>query len=261
MFQPSFGAFIKNGRAPKRATTGLLRVDKLIYTWFIHSCYTRVFTDRVLLKLSRGYMPKSTESKKPLKKPDPFKVRKSKTEIASQTPTDTVTPPEEIAAAIDAFRDAQEQAKHFEGEATVHKNQVVEYSQLEYAKRSFTGKTKSFKLLGEQSMVTYIVMESGSGLTDDDLAEIKERWGSNAADDLVRRDYASIRFDPDVLEANYDAVVQALQTLPAGVVESLFKPMMMKVRKGVSEAVKKYAKTPEDLNELLRQLKVTSYIK
>ena len=36
-----------------------------------------------------------------------------------------MTPPDEVAAAIDAFREAQDQAKHFEGEATIQKNIVL----------------------------------------------------------------------------------------------------------------------------------------
>jgi hypothetical protein len=193
------------------------------------------------------------------KKADPFKTRKAK-----ETPTqeaDTVTPPKEVARHIDEFRSAQEQAKHFEGEATIHKDAILDYSHDEFTKRLFNGMGGSFKILGEESMVTYVSMDSSAGLTDEDRDEIEKTWGKHAAEDLIVRDYGSIRFDGAVLEANYDAVVSALQTLPHEVVENLFKPMLMKAKPGAVEAAKKYAKTPEQMRDLLRALKIKNYIR
>src|SRR5437899_3281559 len=93
------------------------------------------------------------------KKVDPFKTRKVKTETAKAA-GDTITPPAEIAQAIDAFREAQDQAKHFEGEATIYKDQILGYSEEEYVKRLLNGKDSSFKVLGEETMVTYVVMDA-----------------------------------------------------------------------------------------------------
>ncbi len=107
------------------------------------------------------------------------------------------------------------------------------------------GKTRSFKLLGDQSMVTYVVMDASAGLTEEEVESFKERWGDKAADDLIMRDLASIRFDGAVFEANYDAIVEALQSLPKDVLENLFKPMLMKAKPGAVEAGKKYAKSAE----------------
>src|SRR4051794_9816801 len=103
-------------------------------------------------KSSKSEGKKSTETKR-----DFFKTRKSR-EPEPQV-GDTITPPAEISRAIDEFRDAQEQAKHFEAEATLHKDAINDYSRREYAKRVVKGKSRSFKLLGEQSMVTYVVMD------------------------------------------------------------------------------------------------------
>jgi hypothetical protein len=202
-----------------------------------------------------------TMAKSPKSKPksDVFKTRK--TREPEQVAGDTITPPAEIAQAIDAFRDAQEQAKHFEGEATVQKDAINDYSLGEFAKRSLKGKNHSFKLLGEQSMVTYVVMDASAGLTEEDVEAFKERWGEKAADDLIARDFASIRFDGEVLEANYEAVVEALQTLPKDVLENLFKPMLLKAKKGAVERAKNYAKSPQELRELIQQLKIRNYIR
>lgn len=192
-------------------------------------------------------------------KVDPFKTKKTKT--VTPDSKDTLTPPAEVARAIDQFRECQDQAKHFEGEATIHKDVILKYSEAEYTKRLFNGMNKSFKILGEQTMVTYVIMDASAGLTEEDTAEFTQRWGEEAANELIVRDFGSIKFDPKVLEANYDAVVDALQVLPAEVLENLFKPMLMKARPGAVEAAKRYAKTPEDMQELVQQLKIKNYIR
>lgn len=193
------------------------------------------------------------------KKLDPFKTKKTKTPPAKAG--DTVTPPADVAEAIDRFREFQEQARHFEGEATVHKDKVQAFCATEYSRRQANGLTGSFKVLGDETMVTYVVTDSSAGLADEDVAAFAERWGEAAAEELITRDFASIRFDAAVLEANYDAVVEALQALPPHVIERLFKPMLMKARPGAGLNAKKFAKTPEEMQELIKDLKIKNYIK
>lgn len=198
-------------------------------------------------------------AEKSASKSSPFKTRKTKIESAKVN--DTVTPPKSIADAIDAFRECQDQARHYEGEATIHKDLVVDFAAQEFSKRLTSGLDSSFKILGHETMVTYIVSDAGAGLTDEDVAEIEERWGEDAVQDLVVNDYGSIKFDAKVLEANFDAVVKALQALPQDVYENLFKPMLMKAKPGAAETAKKYVKNSEDLRDLLRSLKMKNYIK
>ncbi|MBX9768420.1 MAG: hypothetical protein K2X47_14195 [Bdellovibrionales bacterium] len=190
---------------------------------------------------------------------DPFKTKKTRSE--SSESADTLSPPKGVAEAIDAFRECQDQAKHFEGEATIHKNVVLSYAEEEYVKRLTGGKNNSFKVLGEETMVTYVVMDASAGLTDEDAEEFAKNYGQDAAEDLIVRDFSSIKFDAAVLEANYDAVVKALQTLPPETLENLFKPMLMKARPGAAEAAKQYAKNPEELLEILKSLKIKNYIR
>lgn len=201
-------------------------------------------------------MTKAAASKN---KVDPFKTRKTKTPTPDAN--DTLTPPDEIAQAIDSFREAQDQYKHFEGEMTLYKDPILNYSTEQYAKRLINGINGSFKILGEETMVTYVVMDSSAGLSEEDVSEFAQNWGKDAAESLITRDFGSIKFDPAVLEANYDAVVEALQTLPEAVLNNLFKPMLMKSRPGAAELAKRYAKTPEDLIDILKQLKIKNYIR
>lgn len=193
------------------------------------------------------------------KKVDPFKTRKARTE--TQEAGDTISPPAEVAEAIDSFRESQEQAKHFEGEATIHKDTILSFAEGEYGRRLINGKNVSFKLLGNETMVTYVVMDASAGLTDEDVEEFARNWGEKAAEELIVRDFGSIKFDPKVLEANYDAIVEALQVLPEDVLENLFKPMLMKARPGAAELAKKYAKKSDDLIDLLKQLRIKNYIR
>lgn len=200
------------------------------------------------------------KGKRPSAKADFFKTRQSR-EVTTEKAGDTLSPPDNIARAIDAFRDAQEQAKHFEGEATIQKDFINDYAIKEFSKRAIKGKNKSFKLLGDQSMVTYVVMDTSAGITEEELNSFKERWGEEAADDLITRDFASIRFDGEVFEANYDAIVRALQVLPKEVLDNLFKPMLLKAKSGSVERAKKYAEDAEELRELIQQLKIRNYIR
>lgn len=193
------------------------------------------------------------------KKVDPFKTRKTKSE--ESVAGDTISPPAEIAQEIDAFRECQDQAKHFEGEATIHKNAILNFSEEEYVKRLISGKNTSFKVLGEETMVTYVVMDASAGLSEEDVEEFAKNFSREAAEDLIVRDYSSIKFDAKVLEANYDAVVEALQVLPSDVLENLFKPMLMRARLGAAEGAKHYSKKPDDLLEMLKALKIKNYIR
>jgi hypothetical protein len=202
-------------------------------------------------------MAKTTTATK--KKVDPFKTKKTKTEASDAS--DTISPPAEVAEAIDAFREAQDQAKHFEGEATIHKDTILRFSEEEYVKRLIGGKNKSFKILGDETMVTYVVMDASAGLTEEDAEEFAKNFGQEAAEDLIVRDYSSVKFDAKVLEANYDAVVEALQTLPPEVLENLFKPMLMKAAPGAAERAKQYAKKANDLLEMLKALRIKNYIR
>ena len=201
-----------------------------------------------------GFMAEAKKAKK-----DPFKTKKSKT--VEQVVSDNIAPPEEVKEAIDAFRECQDQAKHFEGEATVHKDRILSYAHEEFSRRALNGQDKSFKMLGDETMVTYVVMDSSAGLTEEDVDVIRERWGDAAAEDLVVRDFRSIRFDPKVLEAHYDKVVDALQTLPEEVLENLFKPMLMKASPRAVEKAQKHAKESEELRDLLSHLKMKHYIR
>lgn len=190
---------------------------------------------------------------------DPFKTRKSKAKTVSGS--EPLSPPDEIKEAIDNFREKQEQAKHFEGEATIYKDSVLNYCQAEYSKKAVKGQTSSFKVIGSEAMVHYVVQNSSAGLTEEEFFEFEQQWGEKAANELITRDFASIKFEPKVLEQHYDQIVDALQVLPEEILDNLFKPMLMKAAPGALEKLANFTKSSEDFLELMKQLKIKNYIK
>ena len=75
------------------------------------------------------------------------------------------------------------------------------------------------------------------------------------------RDFGSIRFNEAVLEANYDAVVKALMTLPPAILDNLFKPMAMKARPNVADNARRHTQNAKELREILRHLRVRHYVR
>ena len=91
-------------------------------------------------------------------KKDPFKTRKVKSEATPEA--GALNPPPDVAEAIDRFRDCQDQAKHFEGEATVYKDKIQNWALDELVSRTYNGQSGSFKILGDETMVTFVTMDS-----------------------------------------------------------------------------------------------------
>ena len=91
-----------------------------------------------------------------------FKGRKSRDGETTGKPSDVIKPPSEVRDAIDAFRDAQAQMKHFEGESTVQKDIINDFSLKEFSKRAMSGKAKSFRLESDENQVMYVVMDTSA---------------------------------------------------------------------------------------------------
>jgi hypothetical protein len=190
----------------------------------------------------------------------PFKTKKSSAP-EEKSADNILQVPQEVAEAIDAFREAQDQAKFFEGEATVHKNTVLNYCQDEYAKRLYSGMGTGFKVQGVETIAMYVVQDSSAGLSEEDAEAFSERWGKKAAEELITQDYGSIRFNEKVLEAHYDEVVKALETLPPEILENLFKPMALKAKPHAAENARRFTKNAAETKEILRHLKLKNYIR
>jgi hypothetical protein len=191
---------------------------------------------------------------------NPFKVRETPSVAKGKEPP--VIPPADISIHVDEFCENSRQATHFAGEVASHKLPILDFCRFKFAERAMTGKCeKSFKLAGDIDQVTFIHEDRGSNLTDDDVADLIDEVGEEAAEKMLKIDIGSFRFNIAALEANFDAVVKALQVLPAEVLETLITPGSVTMRSGAYQDAKEIAETPVQLARIAEILKIRSYIK
>ena len=119
----------------------------------------------------------------------------------------------------------------------------------------------NIKLNGSESSATYIVQNYSSGLTEEEVTEISEVFDDEVVDALIEVDYASLKFDPETLTENYDAILGALQTLDNSILATLFKPMFKKAVPNALQKATKYAKNEDELAQLIDLLKIKNYIR
>lgn len=189
----------------------------------------------------------------------PFTTKKSSTSKSKvQTATDT---PPAVAEAVDAFKNLKDQIKHLEGQSAIHKDTIMEFAGKEFVKRWMVGHDESsMKVLGKSNThVNYTLMDKSGAITEEEKEEIAKRFGEETADALCVPDFSTLRFDAEVLAANYDAVLGALSALPEDVLNSLFKPMTLKAAPRAE--IRQHASSADELGDLLKALKITSYIK
>lgn len=198
---------------------------------------------------------------KKAKKINPFTASASKSPAKSGSKLDVLNTPKDISKAVDSFKKLQSEIKHLEGEATLVKNQVTDFARDRFAERVLNDKYNNFKLQGTDQVVSFIAQDASAGLSEDDVDQIKEEFGSKAAKALVVDDLSSLRFNPETLNDNFDMILKALQTLPNEILDNLFKPML---KKASPEAVKKatsFAKDQDELKRLIQLLKIKNYIR
>jgi hypothetical protein len=188
-------------------------------------------------------------------KQDPFKVKKTTTTKSKVAGVDAGS---EVSAAVDTMVQLQAQIKNLEGQVSELKAKVSEAGYTAYTTRAMTGMVESsVRLQGQSSYANFTVSDASNLLSEDDKANVAEKWGEEAAEALVLRSY-SIKFDESVLAANYDVVVKALMTLPENVLENLFKPEPLKAAPLAD--IRKHAKDAADLESLMKVLRIKTSV-
>lgn len=193
-------------------------------------------------------------------KSSPFKTATSASK-SSKSKISAIKAPENLASTVDELHDINGQIKHLKGEETVLRDSINAFAQETFSDRFRGGLTGNFRIEGETSSITYIVQDASSGISSEEKEDFANKWGDEAADALIVEDFASIKFDTKVLEANYDAVVAALQTLPEEVFTTLFKPMSLKATKGAAGKAAELTESAKDLADMLRDLKIKTQIR
>lgn len=186
---------------------------------------------------------------------DPFKKTRKTATSASKKPE--IETPFEVCQAITEFKEIKEEISGLEGQLTGIKGTIMAFGKDEFVRQCSNGNFSGFKLLGNDCHVSYVAQDRSKGMSDEQVETIAEVYGDDVAGNIIVEDLASLKFNTAVLEANYDAVVKALQTLPAAVMENLFKPM---TQKAVPVRLL-YKETGEKFRDALDDLGMTHYVK
>ena len=189
---------------------------------------------------------------------NPFQVKQTS---AKASKNDVLTVPPAIAEAVDEFNGLNRQIKNLTSLQAASKATVTEYCQQEFASRKLTGVEGNFKVQGGEATATYICQDRSSGISGDEREVFAGQFGQDAADDLMKVDYAGFRFNGEVLEQNFDAVVEALRRgLPEEVLAKLILPTGFTAVPQAHAKIKDHAKDADAFVKILKALKVTNFI-
>ena len=196
-------------------------------------------------------------------KKDPFSTQKTKASKSGKE-KDSIDPKDSIIkSAVDDFVAASK--KEAEGKADkVPPKDTVEgsFACRTFAKRFVAGKEDSFYIQGNNDRCLYMHQDLSTISTEEELAELSEKWGESAADTLFEKDYGSIKLNGKFLKDNWDSIVPRLMDVLGDDFGELFSEAKYK---NVPNVLRK-AKDIVDgdaykFEELMRDLKIRAFIK
>ena len=195
--------------------------------------------------------------KKPVESPNPFVLTEKTGGLVE------IDAPKNVVAAIDAWLPLKEQAKEIEGKLAGYNDVIVPWALAEYSRRQKDSKPGNFKIDGSKDSVTFIVQDRSSGFKPSEQAEFAGKYGKKVADALLEIDYGSFRLNPEVMKdpAKAKKVQDALAGLMTELGESPLLPGHYAAKKNAVETAKELAKTPEELANLILDLKLTKFIR
>ena len=194
------------------------------------------------------------------KKVDIFKVKKTAAPTKSNG-TNVVHPDPAIAAAVDQYNKLNAEIKSLSGELTVTKNTLESYARREHANRIYIGNKDNFKIQGNETQVMWVAQNSSGGMGQDQYDEFSAKWGTSAAESLLKVDMSTVRFNVDVLEKNKDVIMAALQSIDPSILENLFTSPTYKVTETIIANLSEHTKSAAEVEDLARDLKIKAYVK
>lgn len=204
--------------------------------------------------------PASSETAAP--KINPFaKIKKASDTKAGGL--DHVKAPEDLAPAVDKFKKIQAQIKGLEGDLGEVKGRIESFGRMTFAQRQMRNQSGNFYIDGAEDSVSYQFQNASSAIADEDYQRFVSEKGEHVAQALLKVNTASIKFNSKTLEEPgvMDKVVDALQALPADILDRLFTPASYDVVDDVFVKARAFAKTPEEYAEIMARLKVRNYVK
>jgi len=192
---------------------------------------------------------------------NPFKIKKSSAGKSSLAAHQTKGA---TAEAVDEYHRLQSEIKMLEGQQEAFKHEVLDEAKAVFATRLFDGQKGNIKILGKTESVTFITQNSGSMLTEEDLAIAAEKFSKKTIAALTEPDLGSLKFNPEFIgsESMQKRLFEALgKTFNKAELEEMFLPIGHKVKSDTVEQAVKYVKSASELADLYQTLKLKAYIK
>lgn len=170
----------------------------------------------------------------------------------------------DVKEAIDNYCSISQEISKLEGLKKSYSLPIQEAATSLFCSRMMSKDVGNIKLQGNQGVVTYIVQNSSSALTEEDVQKLVARFGDKVAEELVETDIASLKLNPAYIakEENQKKLFAALQkSFTAEELENIFTPVTSKVVDNVVEKAVDYAKSSEELADLYKFLKIKNYVK
>lgn len=184
--------------------------------------------------------------------------------VARAQPRDATVPvlevPDDLKSMVDEFAALTAQSRELTVKLEALKSRLHAHCRQEFVGRLLAGETGGFRILGTTGRATFVVRGPGATLSQSERTALESRFGANIGTALLRRDLSSFRFNAAVLEANYDAVVAALNTLPREIVSSLVVPGGYRAVDDAASRVREHVQDSTAALELLTGLRLTTFV-
>lgn len=206
----------------------------------------------------------ATAKKASKAKPNIFKVRKTAEKKVTKSKATVLDPgTDELKEAVDSFSSLKKQIKHLEGEMTVYKDMLTDFSEENYAERNKGGITGNFKIQGNETQINYIVPARARAKDEAKYDEFVETHGEATAERLLEVDYGSIRLNAEFLSEgnNQELLMTALGKLGQDFLDNVFTSPTYKVTKDAVLEASDIAKNADELRSILTDLQLASYLK
>lgn len=184
-----------------------------------------------------------------------------KTSTDKPSKVETVATPANIRIAVDEFVKYSQEMKRLEAEQGQSKKLVNDYCFETYTKRMMTGSFANFRLAGDETTALYIVMDKSSSIAPDDYDKFELKHGIKAAEELLVQDLASFRINPEAMALAGDRIREVFSQLSTEIGVKVLQKGSFKTTDDAALKARSYAKTPDELAELIIDMKITKYVR
>jgi len=163
---------------------------------------------------------------------------------------------------VDKYKKLKEEVEYLESELKEAASELKSYGLSTFAERRMEGIEGNFKIQGDTEQVGYIVMDKASFIDPEAIEELQEKYGDEFAE-LIQVDKSTVKFNQSFLSdaSNMERLVEALQPLGEDFLSQLFTAAQCKACKGAVNKAVMLADNPQQLEEMISDLRITHYVK